>query len=185
MLLVLLLSKQGQACLLCCEGRVFIFFFLYEQVLIPPEQVHAINDALAPKEAAEDYEARLKHLVAAQTLPLLEIYPRFDLILLGMGPDAHVASLFPNHPLVHVKDKWVASITDSPKPPPERITLTFPVINAAANIAFVATGAGKADKVKSIFQDKEVPYGALPAQIVSPVAGKLVWFADEAATSKL
>eukprot|EP00246_Nothoceros_aenigmaticus_P003219 TRINITY_DN1422_c0_g1_i4.p1 TRINITY_DN1422_c0_g1~~TRINITY_DN1422_c0_g1_i4.p1 ORF type:complete len:102 (-),score=12.27 TRINITY_DN1422_c0_g1_i4:191-496(-) len=101
-----------------------------------------------------------------------------------MGPDGHVASLFPNHPLVSVKDKWVASITDSPKPPPERITLTFPVINSAAHIAFVATGSGKADMVKSIFGE-ELPFGSLPAQIVGPVAGKLVWFADEAATSKL
>lgn len=110
--------------------------------------------------------------------------PRFDLILLGMGPDGHVASLFPGHPLTHVKDKWIASIKDSPKPPPERITFTFPVLNSAANVAMVLTGANKADVLEKAFGELQPP-GVLPVQMVVPTEGNLVWFLDKLAASKL
>ena len=65
--------------------------------------------------------------------------PVFDLILLGMGPDGHTASLFPGHNLLNENEKWVASIVDSPKPPPKRITLTLPTIRLSKQIAFVAS----------------------------------------------
>ncbi|KAL2611898.1 hypothetical protein R1flu_023590 [Riccia fluitans] len=159
---------------------------LLSKVSIPPANVHALNDKLSPQKAAEDYESVLKHLVEKKVLPLDAggNYPRFDLILLGMGPDGHLASLFPNHPLVSKTDTWVASIEDSPKPPPERITLTLPVINAAENVAFVATGSGKADKLKLVFGG-DLPFGEVPAKLVSPVNGKLVWFTDKDAVAKL
>ncbi|BBN17457.1 6-phosphogluconolactonase [Marchantia polymorpha subsp. ruderalis] len=159
---------------------------LLSKVPIPPGNVYAINDKLSPQKAAEDYELGLKQLVKKNVLRLDEAgeYPRFDLILLGMGPDGHLASLFPHHPLVSKTDTWVASIEDSPKPPPERITLTLPAINAAENVAFVATGSGKADKLKLVFGG-DLPFGEVPAKLVSPVSGKLVWFADKPAVAKL
>ncbi|KAJ7520171.1 hypothetical protein O6H91_20G070500 [Diphasiastrum complanatum] len=163
---------------LACDG-------LLSKVAVPPEQEYAINDALSAEGAAEDYEAILKQLVKQGVLEIsANGYPQFDLLLLGMGPDGHVASLFPGHPLVNEKQKWVAHLVDSPKPPPERITFTFPVINSAANILFVAMGSGKADMLQRVFGE-EVPHGCLPAQEVFLSHGKLIWFTDKAASAKL
>lgn len=106
-------------------------------------------------------------------------------MLLGMGPDGHVASLFPNHPLVHETSRWVTFIKDSPKPPPERITFTFPVINSSANIALVATGAGKAGPVQRALGTGYDSSNLLPVQMVSLVDGKMTWFTDKEAASKL
>lgn len=156
------------------------------KVPIPAGQVHTINDKLSIEAVADDYEANLKRLVAAGVLPKTADgkYPRLDLVLLGMGPDGHVASLFPRHPLLKEAARWVAPIHDSPKPPPERITVTLPVINGAAHVAFVATGAGKAEQFRTVF-GPPVEEGSLPAQLVRPTAGELTWFADEAAVTLL
>jgi hypothetical protein len=74
--------------------------------------------------------------------------PVFDLVVLGVGPDGHVASLFPNRPELAVTEGWVLPISASPKPPPERITLTLPVINAAKEVMVIALGEGKAEIVQ-------------------------------------
>jgi 6-phosphogluconolactonase len=114
--------------------------------------------------------------------------PKFDLILLGMGSDGHVASLFPNHQALELKDDWVTYITDSPKPPPERITFTLPVINSASNIAILAMGVDKATAVQlAVYDSSDGPDTptSLPARMVQPTDGKLVWFLDKAAASSL
>lgn len=111
-------------------------------------------------------------------------FPKFDLMLLGMGPDGHVASLFPGHPLVEENKRWVAFIKDSPKPPPERITFTFSVINSSAYAALVVTGSGKADAVHSVLRGGSQNSNKLPAALVSP-EGELKWFLDKGAASKL
>ncbi|KAH7440268.1 hypothetical protein KP509_04G099200 [Ceratopteris richardii] len=159
---------------------------LLSKVPIIPGQVYSINDSLSADAAAEDYEFGLRQLVKTRIVDAASSSdsPKFDLILLGMGPDGHIASLFPGHPLTHEKDKWIASIKDSPKPPPERITFTFPVINSAANVAMVITGSNKADVLQKAFGEKQ-DTGVLPVQMVDPTEGNLVWFLDKPAASKL
>ena len=99
-----------------------------------------------------------------------------------MGPDGHTCSLFPNHPLLDEKSKTVAHIIDSPKPPPERVTLTYPVLNNAKNVIFVSTGDGKKDVIEKILKNQDATF---PATRVSPINGNLIWILDEAAASKL
>ncbi|KAG9452600.1 hypothetical protein H6P81_005504 [Aristolochia fimbriata] len=155
------------------------------KVPILPGHVYAINDALPAEGAADDYETCLKQLVKTSVIDTSATgWPKFDLMLLGMGPDGHVASLFPGHPLIHEKERWVTFIKDSPKPPPERITFTFPVINASANIALVITGEGKAGPVSKALGSDQSPI-TLPIQMVSTEDGETTWFTDKAAASKL
>nr|GFB54450.1 probable 6-phosphogluconolactonase 4, chloroplastic [Tanacetum cinerariifolium] len=155
------------------------------KVPIPSGNVYAINDALPAEAAADDYETCVKHLVHNGIISVSETtgFPRFDLMLLGIGPDGHVASLFPGHPLVQEKKKWITFIKESPKPPPERITFTFPVINSSANIALVVAGAGKAHPVHVTLGNGEDSH-VLPVQMVLP-EGELTWFMDKDAASKL
>ncbi|KAF5731292.1 6-phosphogluconolactonase 4 chloroplastic-like [Tripterygium wilfordii] len=90
-----------------------------EPILPVPGIVYAINDALSAEGATEDYETCLKHLVHCKVLDTAASgFPKFDLMLLGMGPDGHIASLFPGHALIKGNEKWVTFIKDSPKPPP-------------------------------------------------------------------
>ncbi|RCV13888.1 hypothetical protein SEVIR_2G392700v4 [Setaria viridis] len=152
--------------------------------------VYSINDNATVEDAATDYEFVIRQLVKVRTIGVSESNdcPKFDLILLDMGSDGHVASLFPNHPALELKDDWVTYITDSPQPPPERITFTLPVINSASNIAIVATGD---DKVKAVHlavsdgtEGPDAP-ALLPARMIHPTDGKLVWFLDKAAAASL
>ncbi|WVZ20485.1 hypothetical protein V8G54_007807 [Vigna mungo] len=155
------------------------------KVPIPPGNVYAINDTLSAEEAADDYETRIRELVNKNLITVSPSsgFPKFDLMLLGMGPDGHVASLFPGHPLVQENKRWVTFIKDSPKPPPERITFTFPVINASAYAALVVTGKKEADAIHSALGKSENPV-KLPVALVSP-EGELKWFLDKDAASKL
>lgn len=96
----------------------------------------------AAEDAARDYIRKMAPFFAPDSLP------RFHALLLGMGPDGHTCSLFPGHRLLDETSVWIAPITDSPKPPPSRITLTFPIINNAENCIFAIAGQGKAEMVK-------------------------------------
>ncbi|RDA83473.1 hypothetical protein CP532_7059, partial [Ophiocordyceps camponoti-leonardi (nom. inval.)] len=142
-------------------------------------KVHPIDASLlgqGPQALADAYEQTLVGSFASRDSVRL---PIFDLVLLGCGPDGHTCSLFPGHALLRESDAWVAPIEDSPKPPPCRITLTLPVVTHAIRLAFVATGAGKKEIMKSIFDS---PDEQLPCNLVNAAAGdRCSWFVDEAA----
>jgi 6-phosphogluconolactonase len=111
-----------------------------------------------------------------------EDVPEFDAIVLGIGPDGHCASLFPNHPATTVTDQSVIAVLDSPKPPPMRLSLTFPSLDAGAEVWFVASGDSKADAVA------RAVHGNDPRAV--PSSGpkgrnRTVWLLDEAAAAKL
>ncbi|XP_067628895.1 probable 6-phosphogluconolactonase isoform X1 [Eurosta solidaginis] len=151
---------------------------VYKSKMVPRtnlklEQFEPIDINLPLNDCASDYEHKiLKEFGAkAGTIPI------FDLLLLGMGPDGHTCSLFPNHALLDEQTKLIAPIADSPKPPPQRVTMTFPLINCANCCIFAMCGSSKAEMVKRIFVDKE----DLPAGRVSPTNGELIIILDKAA----
>ena len=125
------------------------------------------------EDAAEAYGDEVRRLGSGQ----------FDVLMLGVGPDGHVASLFPGHPQLDVDDTIAVPVTDSPKPPPERITLTFGALNRSSEVWFVVSGEGKADAVAKALADgtdlHDIPAVGVTGQ------DSTVWFVDEAAASRL
>ncbi|KAM3463342.1 hypothetical protein MY5147_002590 [Beauveria neobassiana] len=143
-----------------------------QQPAVHPIDATHLDDV---QELADAYEQTLVASFASRDSVRL---PIFDLVLLGCGPDGHTCSLFPNHALLRETSAWVASISDSPKPPPKRITLTLPVVTHAVRVAFVATGAGKKEIMKQIFDTAD----GLPCTLVNEGAGdRCSWFVDESA----
>ncbi|KAM7463663.1 hypothetical protein LguiA_031784 [Lonicera macranthoides] len=158
---------------------------LLSKVTIPKDNIYPITEKLSPEDAADDYEICLKNLVKCNKLqPNASGFPKFDLNLVGMGPEGHVASLFCWHFQRYEKERWVTFIKDSPKLPAERITFTFPVINASSNIGLVITGDEAAYAVKVALGNNSSDYIPLPVQMVAP-EGNLTWFLDHDAASKL
>lgn len=157
------------------------------KVPLVPSHIHSINDSISAEEAADAYEFAIRQLVRTRIVSVSDISdcPKFDLVLLGMGSDGHIASLFPDHSVLEEKNEWVTYLTNSPKPPPERITFTLPVINSASNVIVVATGGSKADAAHLAIDDIGPDCPTLPARMVQPTQGKLVWFLDQMAASKL
>jgi 6-phosphogluconolactonase len=128
---------------------------------------HRVPTELGPEGAARAYEREWGDRV-------------LDLALQGVGPDGHTASLFPHHPALSIEDRAVVAILDSPKPPPERVTFTVPVIRAARRIAFLVTGEGKAHVVARIMAG---PDPGIPASLFG--GERTVVLADEAAASQV
>lgn len=129
--------------------------------------------------AAGAYEQTLRKFFALESGQV----PRFDLILLGMGPDGHTASLFPGTAALQEKTRlvvanWVDKLKTS------RITLTLPVLNAARCVAFLVSGTDKADALKAVLEG-DAPGEQYPSKLVKPNDGKLIWLVDRAAASGL
>lgn len=152
---------------------------LLDKVPIREAQIHRMHTEEDPVVAANLYEEELRQDFALGEGQL----PRFDLIYLGMGPDGHTASLFPHTAALAVTDKLVTA-NFVPKLSANRITLTYPVLNNAAAIAFLVAGSDKADALAAVLQGSRDP-DTYPSQLIAPTDGDLFWLADRAAAAKL
>jgi 6-phosphogluconolactonase len=153
---------------------------ILSKISVPPANIFRIPaenpDASA---AAEAYEQTLRKFFAVAPGEL----PRFDLILLGLGPDGHTASLFPETAALQERShlvvaNWVEKMKTS------RITFTLPLLNAARRVAFLVSGADKAAVLREVLEGN-APGEKYPAKLVEPSEGKLIWFVDRAAASEL
>jgi len=156
---------------------------LLDHVPVPEAQVFPVPTTTAnPAQAALEYATTLARVfgVSPGGPP-----PVFDLILLGLGDDGHCASLFPGFPTLSVTDRWVVSSPPGTLPPPvDRVTLTFPVLNAARRVVFLVNGEKKAAAVRDIFEGGASPRQH-PAAGVRPTNGTLTWLLDKAAAGLL
>lgn len=145
---------------------------LLDQVPIPSSQIHP-----APVEDPDGESAAEQYALALDALPRDAVgRPRFDLILLGLGEDGHTASLFPGDPAITEEQVWVRAVRVS-KPPPERLTFTLPVINAARAVLFLVQGAAKRSALQAVRRrDPRVP-----ASLVQPIDGELRFIVDREA----
>jgi 6-phosphogluconolactonase len=149
---------------------------LLSRVPIPPTQIFRMRAEHADADAAAAaYAATLAEALGTRRGEL----PRFDLVLLGLGVDGHTASLFPGSPVLREVFRTVAAVHVAAAQIPQRLTLTFPVLNAAARVVFLVTGSEKAKIVRTVLSEPVM----LPAALVRPTDGTLVWLADRAAAT--
>ncbi len=147
-------------------------------VPIPENNIHRVRGELPPEDAAGDYAEVLKDFASA---PL--DFPRFDLVLLGMGEDGHTASLFP-HSEVDLPGTTAAVTAQYEGRPANRVTLTPPALNAGRRIVFLVSGESKSNTVAHVLKGAYKPL-LLPVQRIHPADGELIWLLDRAAASGL
>ena len=161
---------------------------LLDRIDVDPERVHempSLDSGLTLEDAAAAYSDEVKaHGSGA-----------FDVVMLGMGPDGHVASLFPGRPALDVEDRIAVAVTDSPKPPPERISLTYGALNRSDAVWFLVSGDEKAEAVaRALAPDTDLH--DVPAAGITPLGrpgehsdstepAETIWWLDTAATSRL
>lgn len=152
---------------------------LLDSVPIPPAQIFPMPTSPDdPQVAAATYTQHVQAVLAKSQGQL-------DLVLLGIGPDGHTASLFPQHPGLNAPaDALVIAVENTPKPPPRRLTLTATAINGARHVMFLVTGRDKAETVQAILCGPYDPQ-RLPAQLINPSSGTLIWLLDTAAGALL
>jgi 6-phosphogluconolactonase len=146
---------------------------------VPPANIHRIKSEYQDaKQAADEYEQQLRHFFQLRAGE----FPRFDLVLLGMGPDGHTASLFPDTAALGERERlvvanWVAKFNAY------RITMTVPVLNQAACVIFLVSGEEKAEMLRTVLRGDQAEL--YPSQLIRPVKGELLWLVDAAAARLL
>ncbi len=153
---------------------------LLSHVPIPAQNVHRIPTEKEANTAAREYEETLRAFFAGERS---DAWPRFDLVLLGLGENGHTASLFPHAALLHEATRWVAAEYIG-EVGMDRVTLTAPVINNARQVIFLVAGADKAQTVAAVIHGEYHPE-ELPAQLIRPIEGDLIWLLDSEAAGAL
>ncbi|MGH2398980.1 MAG: 6-phosphogluconolactonase [bacterium] len=150
---------------------------LLDQVAVPPQNIHPMpTDHADSADAADEYEEFLRRYLSGRRRG-------FDVLLLGMAANGHVASLFPQQPSLHERERWVIA-TEVPADPPQRITMTLPLINEAAYVAFLVAGPSKAEAVRRALEPG-ASLDDVPASGVAPKSGRVVWWLDSSAAAQL
>jgi 6-phosphogluconolactonase len=152
------------------------FETLLNLVPVPPEQIHLMKTDIAPEESAVAYEEILHSYFTHKK-------HSFDLVLLGLGDNAHTLSLFPGYSIIHEKEKWVKAFYLQQQNS-YRISLTVPVVNKAARVAFLVSGGDKAASLYNVFYGLHDP-DLYPAQVIQPYSDELYWFVDAAAAADI
>jgi 6-phosphogluconolactonase len=151
---------------------------LLSKIPIPALQVHRMPADQPGRDAAsQSYTAEMQRAFGTQGIPV------FDLIQLGMGPEGHTASLFPHQASLRETQRLVMPVSVA-KPPPDRLTFTPPLLNAARNILFLVTGSDKAEALQAVLEGDYQPE-EYPAQIVRPPDGEVVWMLDKAVAANI
>jgi 6-phosphogluconolactonase len=154
---------------------------LFDRLQIPEANIHRMKGETSdPHSAARDYERRIReHFGLSPDGPP----PCFDVVLLGMGTDGHTASLFPKTQALRETQRWVVA-NFVPKLEAFRLTLTSVLLNQAASVLFLVTGADKADTLAAVIEGPSKPED-LPSQLICPVRGELLWLMDKDASRSL
>lgn len=159
-------------------------YHLAEEVLLSklnlrPEQIHRMPaDRPDREQASADYAGEIRRILGGNDVPA------FDLLQLGMGPEAHTASLFPHQPSLKEQKRLVMPVS-VPKPPPDRLTFTPPLLHASRNILFMVTGADKAEALRAVLEGPYQPE-EYPAQFIAKEAkGEVVWMVDTAIAQQI
>jgi len=146
---------------------------LLDLISIPATNIHRMHGEVTDHEqAAIGYQNELKNFFGTERLP------RFDLVYLGLGEDGHTASLFPGSPALNESERWAVVAMAGLAPYVQRLTLTLPVLNAAAHIHFLIAGATKSKQFKRVFELRD---RSLPATLIEPANGELLFLTDRAA----
>jgi 6-phosphogluconolactonase len=143
---------------------------LISRISIDEAQLHRPPGELGPDAGADAYERELREVVAGEDVPVL------DVVMCGLGEDGHTLSLFPGHPEVEERSRLVVGVRDSPKPPPERLTFTLPLVHAARRTILLTAGSSKAEALGKVL---EGPDPSVPSSLLR--GGRLEVIADDAA----
>lgn len=149
---------------------------LFEPLQIEPAHVFAVDTSLEPDKAAAEYAAAISNYFGEGAI-------RFDLILLGLGDNAHTASLFPYTPVLYAHTASIKSVFLEDQKV-YRITFTAPLINQANHVAFLVYGEAKAEAIHHVIEGSR-DIENFPAQLIAPAEGELQWFMDETAAAQL
>ena len=153
---------------------------LFAPLNLPDNRIFRMKGEDDPDIASRDYETVMRRTLDSS----VDGWPRFDLVLLGLGQDGHTASLFPGTAALEESNKWVVPGL-APTGIRQRLTLTLSVINHADVVLFLVAGAGKANIARDILEPSSTGTRSYPASLVHPIAGRLLWFFDRAAASDL